>query len=92
MYQIKIQNTVEKQYFDEENNEVVERDAAVVAQEESNLLQVEADKTQVKVDTYKATQENQKNNGGPGPVADFVTMKIVNEHNGQFEVVFEEEN
>jgi len=29
--------------------------------------------------------------GGAGPVADFETMKIVNEYNGQFEIVFEEE-
>lgn len=46
---------------------------------------------QAKVDAYKTAQINQLKHGGPGPVADCEIMSIVNEHDGQFEVVAKEQ-
>jgi hypothetical protein len=40
-----------------------------------------------KVSAYQAAQAHQLQNGGPGPVADYDIMEIVNEHNGEFEVI-----
>ena len=40
-----------------------------------------------KVATYTAAQAHQLQHGGPGPVADCQVMAIVNEHNGEFQVV-----
>jgi hypothetical protein len=60
--------------------------------EKQNLLNSKAAEIQAKVDAYEAAKENQRQNGGPGPVADFEIMKICNEYNCQFEVVFKESN
>lgn len=46
---------------------------------------------QAKVDAYKAAQAHQLEHGGPGPVADYDIMAIVNEHNGEFQVVSKED-
>lgn len=43
-----------------------------------------------KVNTYKLAQIYQLENGGPGPVADYETMEIVNHHNGEFSVILKE--
>jgi hypothetical protein len=45
-----------------------------------------------KVAAYQAAQAHQLQHGGPGPVADYDVMAIVNEHNGEFQVIakFEE--
>jgi hypothetical protein len=45
-----------------------------------------------KVAAYQSAQLNQLQNGGPGPVADYDVMAIVNEYNGEFQVIakFEE--
>jgi len=40
-----------------------------------------------KVAAYQADQAHQLQHGGPGPVADYDIMAIVNEHNGEFQVV-----
>ncbi len=40
-----------------------------------------------KVVAYQAAQAHQLEHGGPGPVADYDIMEIVNEHNGEFQVV-----
>ena len=40
-----------------------------------------------KVAAYTAAQAHQLEHGGPGPVADYDIMSIVNEHNGEFEIV-----
>ena len=40
-----------------------------------------------KVAAYQAAQAHQLEHGGPGPVADYDIMSIVNEHNGEFEIV-----
>lgn len=45
---------------------------------------------QSQVDSYKAAQEYQSEHGGPGPVADYEIMAIVNEHEGNFEVILPE--
>ena len=42
---------------------------------------------QTKIDAYKAAQLLQLQTGGPGPVADYDVMEIVNEHQEQFEIV-----
>jgi hypothetical protein len=44
-----------------------------------------------KVAAYQAAQAHQLQHGGPGPVADYETMAIVNEHNGEFRVIAKQE-
>lgn len=43
-----------------------------------------------KVAAYQAAQAHQLEHGGPGPVADYDIMAIVNEHNGEFQVIAKE--
>jgi hypothetical protein len=55
----------------------------------------EVEETQIemaaKVAAYQAAQAHQLQHGGPGPVADYETMAIVNEHNGEFQVIAKQE-
>ncbi len=53
------------------------------------FAEVEAKQAEIsaKVATYTAAQAHQLQHGGPGPVADYDIMEIVNEHNGEFQVV-----
>jgi hypothetical protein len=44
-----------------------------------------------KVAAYQAAQAHQLKHGGPGPVADYDIMAIVNEHNGEFQVILKQE-
>jgi hypothetical protein len=44
-----------------------------------------------KIAAYQAAQAHQLQHGGPGPVADYETMAIVNEHNGEFQVIAKQE-
>jgi hypothetical protein len=44
-----------------------------------------------KVAAYQAAQAHQLQHGGPGPVADYEIMAIVNEHNGEFQVIAKQE-
>lgn len=44
-----------------------------------------------KISAYQAAQARQMEHSGPGPVADYEIMSIVNEHDGQFEVVAKEQ-
>jgi hypothetical protein len=44
-----------------------------------------------KIAAYQAAQAHQLEHGGPGPVADYEVMSIVNEHAGQFQVVAKEQ-
>ena len=97
MYQIKIQNSVDtiatQAVYDEQGvivTEAVDKSAEEISDEEQALKDSKSSEIQSKVDAYKAAQEYQRQNGGPGPVADFETMKIVNQYNGQFEVAFKE--
>ena len=90
MYEIKITNTVEKEEFDETTKDMVEKDSLVIDQEEQALIDEKFNEIKAKVDKYKDAQEHQRKHGGAGPVADFEIMKIVNEHSGKFEIVFEE--
>ena len=96
MYQLKIQKNINKvkEYptYDENGNELnpeVTKTAQEIEDEKQALIDAKTAKIKAKVNKYKAAQEYQRKHGGAGPVADFDTMKIVNEHNGQFEVVFE---
>ena len=59
-----------------------------ITDEETQLITDKTAEIQSKIDTYVAAQNYQKTNGGPGPVGDFETMKIVNEHASAFEVIF----
>jgi len=45
-----------------------------------------------KIAAYKSAQIYQLEHGGPGPVADYEIMAIVNEHNSEFEIVIKQEN
>ena len=42
---------------------------------------------QSKIDQYKAAQIFQLEHGGPGPVAEYEIMSIVNDHSGEFEII-----
>jgi hypothetical protein len=90
MHKIEIHNTVEKYIIDQETLEAQPRSAEIIAAEEQALKDAKAAEIQSKVDAYKAAQQHQLQHGGPGPSAEFEIMKIVNEHNGQFEVIFKE--
>lgn len=98
MYSIKIKNSVDevKNYptYDEEGNELTPIEMKTpeeIAAEEQALKDEKTAEIQAKVDAYEAAKEHQKQNGGPGPVADFEVMKICNEYNCEFEVIFKEE-
>jgi hypothetical protein len=54
--------------------------------------EVEAKQAEIsaKVAAYQVAQAHQLANGGPGPVADYEIMAIVNEHAGQFQVISNE--
>lgn len=95
MYQVKINREigeVKTQAIYEENgvetSPVVMKTEQEISDEEQALKDAKASEVQAKVDTYEAAKAYQLANGGAGPVADFETMKICNEYNGQFEVVF----
>lgn len=98
MYKVEIKNSVDivKNYptYDEQGNElspIEMKSAEEIASEEQALKDSKVAEVQAKVDAYKAAQQHQLQHGGPGPVAEFEIMKIVNEHNGQFEVVFKQD-
>lgn len=55
-----------------------------IAEERNAILEKKKKEVQDKIDAYTKAQEEQKEDGGPGPTADFDIMKIVNEYNGQF--------
>ena len=76
---------------DQNIEKTIQRSAAEILVEEQAIKDLKEAEVQDKVDAYEAAIQNQLENGGPGPVADFETMKIVNEHNGEFEIVFKEE-
>jgi peroxiredoxin len=97
---------IDELMFDEDGNPVMEpklnsttKDIAITVKktqqeidlEELTLLKNKKDEVQAEVDAYKAKQEYQRKHGGAGPVAKEEIMKIVNEYNSKFEVVFEEE-
>lgn len=45
---------------------------------------------QLKIEAYKTAQFRQIRYGGPGPVADYDVMEIVNQYNSQFQVIVRE--
>ena len=61
--------------------------------EVDTIEEVEPKQTEVaaKVAAYQAAQAHQIEHGGPGPVADYEIMAIVNEHAGQFQIVVKEQ-
>lgn len=68
----------------------VKKTEAQIEIEKKALIDAKTAEIQAKCDAYEAAKQNQQQNGGPGPVADFDIIKICNEYNGQFEVIFEE--
>jgi len=88
MRQIKIKNEVENKVFDEVTQEYIQKEQLVIEAEEAVLLENKRVEVQGKLNTYKAAQQNQLQNGGPGPVSSIEIMTIVNEHNSEFEVIF----
>ena len=89
MYLIKIDDTVLKEKIIE--GELVTIDPTLILQEQEAALESKRQEVQAKVDAYKAAQQHQLQNGGAGPVAEVEIMKIVNEYNGIFEIVFKNE-
>jgi hypothetical protein len=61
-----------------------------IQDEKDALVQAKLEEIQQQVEDYEAAKVWQKANGGPGPVADIEIMKICNEHNCEFEIIFEE--
>ena len=72
----------------DDNIVIVNKPAIEISDEKQVVIDAEKEACQVKIDTYVSAQANQFANGGPGPVADIEIMKIVNENNSQFEVIF----
>jgi hypothetical protein len=58
-----------------------------------SISEIEAKQAEIstKVAAYQAAQAHQLQHGGPGPVADYEIMAIVNEHNGEFQVIAKQE-
>jgi hypothetical protein len=52
-----------------------------------DLIEAKEQELTAKIAAYQAAQAHQLEHGGPGPVSDYEVMSIVNEHNGEFEVV-----
>jgi hypothetical protein len=77
--------------FDENQKTIVKKSEAEILVEEQTVLNNKTAEIQAECDAYEAAKTYQLENGGPGPVADFEIMKICNEHDGEFEVVFKEE-
>ena len=97
MYQFKINRDIDEvkaqATYDEQGNELtpdVMKTAEEIAAEEQALIDDKTAEIQAKVDAYEAAKEHRRQNGGPGNVADFEIMKICNEHNCEFEIVFKE--
>ena len=57
-----------------------------------SITEIDAKQIEIaqKIEAYRAAQAHQLEHGGPGPVADYDVMSIVNEHNGEFQVVVKE--
>lgn len=68
-----------------------EKTAEELATERQALIDAKTAEIQAELDAYMAAQEYQRQNGGSGPVAREEIMKICNEHNCEFEVIFREE-
>jgi hypothetical protein len=77
-YVVKIPDTVDR----------YDKSFKQIAEERNTLLNNKRKEIQDKIDAYIEAQNYQKENGGPGPTADFDIIKIVNEYNGQFIVAW----
>jgi hypothetical protein len=60
-----------------------------IAEERQALLDAKRAEILTKISNYRQQQKRQLEKGGPGPSAEFDIMKIVNEHNGEFIIVWE---
>jgi len=54
-------------------------------------LETKQQEIATKVAAYQTAQLYQLQHGGPGPVADYDIMEIVNEHAGEFQVIAKEQ-
>jgi hypothetical protein len=88
MKTIEIQNTVQKQIYDEATEQVVDRPLEEVQAEEQALIDAKIAEVQAEIDTYQAEINRQLTQGGRGPRGTFQAIEIVKVHQGQFEVVF----
>jgi len=73
----------------EESQEPVYKSTVSMNIERQLIIQAKTAEIQAKIDVYVSAQASQGIREA-GPVAEFEIMKIVNEHNGEFEVVLEE--
>ena len=97
MYQVKIIRKIdvvkESATLDDNGNELtpeILKTEEEMATEKQAIIDTKTAEIQAEIDVYLAAQEYQRKHGGAGPVADFETMKIVNEYSGQFEVIIED--
>ena len=67
------------------------RKKSKIEKDKIDKIKEEKDKVNSLLNAYKLAQQQQLEYGGAGPVADFETMKIVNEHNSIFEIEVESE-
>lgn len=67
----------------------VNKSSEQIESEKKQLINDKINEIQSKIDIYKIAQQHQLQHGGPGPVTDIEIMQIVNEHNGEFEVIIE---
>jgi len=56
----------------------------------NNLKSTKESEILLKIDNYIQAQNFQRSLGGSGPVAEVLIMKIVNEFDGNFEIVIED--
>lgn len=97
MYQVKIIRKIdvvkESATLDDNGNELtpeILKTEEEMATEKQAIIDTKTAEIQAEIDAYEAAKKAQFQNGGPGPVADFEIMKIVNEYSGQFEVIIED--
>lgn len=91
MYKVEISDTVNKVIFDENSQELVLKAQDIIDLEQLNLINDKTAEIQAQVNAYQIKQQHQLQHGGAGPVAEVEIMKIVNEHAGQFEVIFKQD-
>jgi hypothetical protein len=92
MKTIEIENTVQRQAYDEDLQQVINRPLEEVQAEEQAeeqaLIDAKIAEVQAEIDAYQAEINRQLTEGGRGPRGTFQAIEIVKVHQGQFEVVF----
>lgn len=69
---------------------VLKTEAEIAAEKQAHV-DAKIAEIQAKINAYEAGKQYQMENGGPAPVAEEEIMCICNQHDCQFQVIFEEE-